>query len=550
MALTADQSQSLIEKVLEKYPEKARKNRAKHVKPNQADCDSGSCGVKSNIKSLPGVMTARGCAYAGSKGVVWGPIKDMIHISHGPVGCGHYSWSTRRNLASGVPGVENFVPFHFTSDFQERDIVYGGDKKLAKLLEEVDMLFPLNKGISVQSECPIGLIGDDIEAVSKGKEQVQLIEILKPVATAEQNAGIKDLVMPRLEKTMKKPEMEELLKAGDAAVNDAVWANSNIKDLHKVYGEEKIAETMKEIRSVIPVRCEGFRGVSQSLGHHIANDAIRDHLLGKKDLKEKTDYDIALIGDYNIGGDAWATVEMLEEIGYRVVSKWSGDGDHDSMAMTKDVKLNVIHCYRSMNYISRHMEEKYGIPWMEVNFFGPTRIKDSLRKMAERFDDKIKAKTEEVIAKHEKEMEETLAKYKPGLTGKQVMLYVGGLRPRHTIGAYEDLGMEIIGTGYEFGHNDDYRRTYPEMKDGTVIYDDVTAYEFEEFVKAMKPDLVASGIKEKYVFQKMGLPFRQMHSWDYSGPYHGWSGFKIFARDMDMALNSPTWDLIKPEWKK
>jgi len=23
-------------------------------------------------------MTARGCAYAGSKGVVWGPIKDMV----------------------------------------------------------------------------------------------------------------------------------------------------------------------------------------------------------------------------------------------------------------------------------------------------------------------------------------------------------------------------------------------------------------------------------------------------------------------------------------
>ncbi|MHC5833893.1 MAG: nitrogenase molybdenum-iron protein alpha chain, partial [Nostoc sp.] len=28
----------------------------------------------------------------------------------------------------------------------------------------------------------------------------------------------------------------------------------------------------------------------------------------------------------------------------------------------------------------------------------------------------------------------------------------------------------------------------------------------------------ASGVKEKYVFQKMGLPFRQMHSWDYSEP--------------------------------
>ena len=35
-----------------------------------------------------------------------------------------------------------------------------------------------------------------------------------------------------------------------------------------------------------------------------------------------------------------------------------------------------------MNYISRHMEEKYGIPWLEYNFFGPTKIAESLRAIA------------------------------------------------------------------------------------------------------------------------------------------------------------------------
>ena len=59
----------------------------------------------------------------------------------------------------------------FTSDFQEKDIVFGGDKKLAKLIEEVEELFPLHKGISVQSECPIGLIGDDIEASDPGESR-------------------------------------------------------------------------------------------------------------------------------------------------------------------------------------------------------------------------------------------------------------------------------------------------------------------------------------------------------------------------------------------
>lgn len=478
--LTYEETESLIQEVLEIYPEKAKKDRTKHLAINDQSVEKSSKCITSNKKSLPGVMTIRGCAYAGSKGVVWGPIKDMIHISHGPVGCGQYSRAGRRNYYIGTTGVNTFVTMNFTTDFQEKDIVFGGDKKLAKTLEEIDQLFPLNKGISIQSECPIGLIGDDIEAVAK--------------------KGTKDLEKP-----------------------------------------------------VVPVRCEGFRGVSQSLGHHLANDAVRDHVLGKRDNDnsfETTPYDVSVIGDYNIGGDAWATRTILEEMGLRVVSQWSGDGSLSEIELTPKVKLNLLHCYRSMNYISRHMEEKYGIPWIEYNFFGPTKIEESLRKIAAFFDDTIKANTEKVIEKYKTEYEAVIAKYRPRLEGKRVMLYIGGLRPRHTIGAYEDLGMEVVGTGYEFGHNDDYDRTIKEMGNATLLYDDVTGYEFEEFVKRVKPDLIGSGIKEKYIFQKMGIPFRQMHSWDYSGPYHGYDGFAIFARDMDMTLNNPCWGKIDAPWKK
>jgi nitrogenase molybdenum-iron protein alpha chain len=466
MSLTVEQvkvrNQALIEEVLEVYPEKTAKRRAKHL--NVYEEGKTDCNVKSNIKSIPGVMTIRGCAYAGSKGVVWGPIKDMVHISHGPVGCGQYSWAARRNYYIGTTGVDTFVTMQFTSDFQEKDIVFGGDKKLEKIMDEIEDLFPLNKGITVQSECPIGLIGDDIEAVSKKKS--------------------------------------------------------------KEFGG----------KTIVPVRCEGFRGVSQSLGHHIANDTVRDWIFDKSEGKHpefvSTPYDVSIIGDYNIGGDAWASRILLEEMGLRVIAQWSGDGSIAELENTPKAKLNVLHCYRSMNYISRHMEEKYGIPWVEYNFFGPSKIEASLRE----------------IAKYKPLMQAVIDKYKPRLAGKTVMLFVGGLRPRHVIGAYEDLGMEVVGTGYEFGHNDDYQRTTHYVKDGTLIYDDVTGYEFEKFVEKVQPDLVGSGIKEKYVFQKMGVPFRQMHSWDYSGPYHGYDGFAIFARDMDMAINNPIWGLTKTPW--
>jgi len=468
--ITRDSTQAMIDKALEVYPEKARKKREPHLAPN--DPEATSACVKSNRKTIPGVMSARGCAYAGAKGVVWGPIRDMAHVSHGPVGCGWYSWGTRRNLMSGVNGVSNFA-MQMTSDFQEKDIVYGGDKKLATLLRETKELFPLAKAISVLSECPVGLIGDDINSVARTMS--------------------KELDLP-----------------------------------------------------VFPCNCEGFRGVSQSLGHHISNDTIRDYVIETREFAEPAGpYDIALIGDYNIGGDVWSVKPLLEECGFNVKASWTGDGQIEQIAATHQVKLSVIHCYRSMNYMARVMEEKYGIPWLELNFFGPSKIKASLRKLAERFDDNIKEKVEAAIAKYDPEMQKVIAEYRPRLEGKRVMLYVGGLRPRHTVSAYEDLGMQVVGSGYEFAHNDDYERTAPEMPEATVIYDDVSEYELEQFVHTLKPDLVGSGIKEKYLLQKMGIPFRQMHSWDYSGPYHGYMGFPVFARDIDMAVNSPTWKLVK-----
>ena len=86
MSLTKTQSvaeikarnKELIAEVLAVYPEKTAKRRAKHLNVHEAG--KSDCGVKSNIKSVPGVMTIRGCAYAGSKGVG----SDQGHDPHQP----------------------------------------------------------------------------------------------------------------------------------------------------------------------------------------------------------------------------------------------------------------------------------------------------------------------------------------------------------------------------------------------------------------------------------------------------------------------------------
>jgi nitrogenase molybdenum-iron protein alpha chain len=91
------------------------------------------------------------------------------------------------------------------------------------------------------------------------------------------------------------------------------------------------------------------------------------------------------------------------------------------------------------------------------------------------------------------------------------------LRPRHVIGAYEDLGMEVIGTGYEFAHNDDYDRTIKEMGDATLLRR-CHRLRTGRVCQETEAGHGRLGHQGKYIFQKMGIPLRQMHSWDYSGP--------------------------------
>jgi nitrogenase molybdenum-iron protein alpha chain len=61
--------------------------------------------------------------------------------------------------------------------------------------------------------------------------------------------------------------------------------------------------------------------------------------------------------------------------------------------------------------------------------------------------------------------------------------------------------------------------------------------------------MVCSGIKDKYVIEKFGVPSKQLHNYDYSGPYAGFRGAVNFAREIDMMIHNPAWKLLKAPWQ-
>src|SRR5271157_5745269 len=128
--------------VLKVYPSKVARKRAGQIVVNEKEADGSPTEIVANVRTLPGIITQRGCTYAGCKGVVLGPTRDIVNITHGPIGCGFYSWLTRRNQTRPPsPEDHNFMPYCFSTDMQDEQIIFGGEKKLRQAVQEAYDLF-------------------------------------------------------------------------------------------------------------------------------------------------------------------------------------------------------------------------------------------------------------------------------------------------------------------------------------------------------------------------------------------------------------------------
>ncbi len=125
----------------------------------------GSFDIVCNKDSLAGAVSQRACVFCGSRVVLY-PIADALHLVHGPIGCAVYTWDIRGALSSG-PELHRLS---FSTDLQETDVIFGGEKKLTAALRElIERHSP--KAAFVYSTCIVGIIGDDLEAVCRQVEE-------------------------------------------------------------------------------------------------------------------------------------------------------------------------------------------------------------------------------------------------------------------------------------------------------------------------------------------------------------------------------------------
>lgn len=128
--------------------------------------------IRCDTDSVAGAVSQRACVYCGAR-VVLNPVTDAIHLVHGPIGCASYTWDIRGSLSSGAELYRN----SFSTDLKEQDVIFGGEKKLARAIDELVKKHPA-KVVFVYSTCIVGVIGDDLEAVCKAAASRHNIEVI------------------------------------------------------------------------------------------------------------------------------------------------------------------------------------------------------------------------------------------------------------------------------------------------------------------------------------------------------------------------------------
>jgi len=128
--------------------------------------------IDCNKASLAGSVSQRACVFCGSRVVLY-PIVDALHVIHGPIGCAAYTWDIRGSLSSG-PELHRLS---FCTDLQERDVIFGGEKKLYNsIIELIDKHQP--KAAFIYTTCIVGVIGDDVESICRQIEKIKNIPVI------------------------------------------------------------------------------------------------------------------------------------------------------------------------------------------------------------------------------------------------------------------------------------------------------------------------------------------------------------------------------------
>ncbi len=304
---------------------------------------------------------------------------------------------------------------------------------------------------------------------------------------------------------------------------------------------------------VVPVDGAGFYG-TKNLGNRIAGEAMVKHVIGTREPDPVPDHlkrdgidvhDITLIGEYNIAGELWHVMPLLDELGLRVLGSLSGDTRFAEVQTMHRAEVNMMVCSKAMINVARKLQEKYATPWFEGSFYGTSDMSTALRKFAEIIDDvSLTERTEALIEREEKHLDKQLEPWRDRLRGKRVLLYTGGVKSWSVVAALQDLGLEVVATGTKKSTEEDKARIRELMGQDAVMIEDGNPRALLDTVANLKADILIAGGRNMYTALKARVPFLDINQ-EREFAYAGYEGMVELARQLALSLENPVWDAVR-----
>lgn len=304
---------------------------------------------------------------------------------------------------------------------------------------------------------------------------------------------------------------------------------------------------------VVPVDAAGFYG-TKNLGNRIAGESMIKNVVGTREpdpLPSGTErngikvHDINLIGEYNIAGEFWHILPLLDELGLRVLCTLSGDARFREVQTMHRSEANMMVCSKAMINVGRKLQENYGTPYFEGSFYGITDTSHALREFARLINDPdLTERTEALIAREEARIQEELQPWRERLTGKRVLLYTGGVKSWSVISALQDLGMVVVATGTKKSTEEDKARIRELMGEDAKMIEDGSPKQLLQIVKDYRADILIAGGRNMYTALKAKLPFLDINQEREFG-YEGYQGMLELVRQLALTLESPVWESVR-----
>ena len=305
---------------------------------------------------------------------------------------------------------------------------------------------------------------------------------------------------------------------------------------------------------VVPVDAAGFYG-NKNLGNRLAGEAMVNYVIGTREPDTLpaasardgiTVHDINLIGEYNIAGELWHVLPLLDELGLRVLCTLSGDARFREVQTMHRAEANMIVCSKAMLNVARKLKERYGTPWFEGSFYGVSDVSNALRNFARLIGDpNLTLRTEALITREEACINHALEPYREKLQGKRILLYTGGVKSWSVIAALQDLGMEVLATSTRKSTEEDKARVRELMGENTrMIEESAGPRALIDMMKELRADVLVAGGRNMYTALKARIPFVDINQEREFG-YAGYEGMIELARQITLTLDSPIWQAVR-----